>query len=262
MTNSAYANIILDRHGDVAVLTLNRPQVRNAVNDTMREELLRALQTVRSDEAVRALVLTGAGTAFCAGGDIAAMRERLEWPEGYRAYGTWLRQTRAMDSLEAIMSVDKPVVAVLNGAAAGVGCDMALACDVILASTEASLSFSYLARGLVPDGALYFLPRRVGLSKAKTLIYTGQRIDAAKALGMGLVDRLASAHEALEEGIVWARSLGESSGPAFALSKSILNQSLDSNAPQIFDLARHAQAICATSQAHRDAVKAFLNKGR
>ncbi|GAA4327878.1 enoyl-CoA hydratase/isomerase family protein [Pigmentiphaga soli] len=260
MTTSPYSHLTLDRADGVAILTLNRPQVRNAIDDAMREELLQALHAVGRDDQARALVLTGAGPAFCAGGDISAMRQRLALPPGRQAFSTWQRQTRTMESIRALMDLGKPTVAALNGVAAGVGCDMALACDLVVAADSAAMIFSYVARGLVPDGALYLLPRRVGLSRAKELIYSGRRVDAAESLSIGLVDKLETAETLLPAAISWAASLCKGSPTALALSKSILNQSLDASATHIFDLARHAQALCATSAEHADAVGAFLRK--
>ncbi len=152
----------------IAILTLNRPQVRNAIDDAMRGELMAVLDRVANDDTVRALVLTGEGKAFCSGGDISGMKERLKAPSGNVAFNGWRRQRRTHRSVAALHGLPKPTIAAVNGAAAGLGCDMALACDFIMASEAASFSMSFIRRGLVSDGGgMYFLPRRIGLPRAK-----------------------------------------------------------------------------------------------
>src|SRR6185437_7904337 len=167
----------------IAIVTLNRPEVRNAINDAMRSELVAVLERVAADQSVRALVLTGAGKGFCSGGDIAGMKERLTAPSGQVGFNGWRRQGQVHKSVGLLHSMPKPVIAAVNGAAAGLGCDMALACDFILASEQAVFTMSFVKRGLVSDGGgMYFLPRRVGLPRAKELIFTGRVVEAKEAL--------------------------------------------------------------------------------
>ena len=187
-----YEFITLQRHEGVATLTLNRPEKRNAISDAMRTELIHALEAVAQDRAVRALVLTGAGKGFCAGGDIAGMQRRIEAPAGEVAFNGWSRQQRVHHAVSLLYHMPKPTIAAVNGAAAGLGADTALSCDFIVASEQASFAWSYIARGLIPDGGgMYFLPRRVGLARAKELIYSGRRVSADEALKLGIADRLA-----------------------------------------------------------------------
>ena len=161
----------------VATVTLNRPEVRNAIDDAMRTEFIATLDRVAADEAVRAMVLTGKGKAFCAGGDIAGMQERLKAPAGEVGFNGWRRQQRTHQASQSCCTgCRKPVIAAVNGPASGLGCDMALACDFIMAIEAAVFTMSFIQRGLVPDGGgMYFLPRRVGLPRAKELIFTGRR---------------------------------------------------------------------------------------
>ena len=129
--------------------------------------------------------------AFCAGGDIAGMQQRLQAPPGQIAFNGWRRQKRTHQGVALLHGLPKPTIAAVNGAASGLGCDLALACDFIIASTAASFAMSFIHRGLVPDGGgMYFLPRRVGLPRAKELIFTGRSVPAEEALAIGLVDRL------------------------------------------------------------------------
>ena len=245
----------------VAVVSLNRPDVRNAINDALRAALVAVLERIGDDKSIRAVVLTGRGKAFCAGGDIAGMNERLKSPADEIAFNGWRRQGQTHKSVALLHGLPKPVIAAVNGAAAGLGCDMALACDFIVASEQASFIMSFVKRGLVSDGGgMYFLPRRVGLSRAKELIFTGRSVAAKEALAIGLADRIASADTLVPEAVAWARELGQGSGVSIALSKAILNRTFESTEEQVFALGRQAQAVCYTTAEHQSAVAAFLNK--
>jgi enoyl-CoA hydratase/carnithine racemase len=159
--------------------------------------------------------------------------------------------------------MSKPTIAAVNGAAVGLGCDLALCCDFIIASDAAMFAMSFIQRGLVPDGGgLYFLPRRVGLARAKDLIFSGRRVKADEALRMGLADRVCSAEVLLDEAQAWAVELSQGSRVALALAKSILDRTFETPEEQVFALGREAQAICYTTGEHRASVEAFLNKTR
>jgi len=253
--------IEVERHGGVAVVALNRPDVHNAMDDALRSEFVDVLDWAARDDAVRAVVLTGRGRSFCAGGDIAAMQERLKAPIGTVAINGWNRQRRTHGAITQLHGMTKPTVAAVNGAAAGLGCDLALCCDFIVASENARFAMSYVLRGLIPDGGgLYFLPRRVGLARAKELIFSGRRVDAAEALAMGMVDQIAAPDKLIDDAVEVAGRMTAGSAVAVALSKSILDQSFELPMEQLFALGRQAQAICYTTDEHRDAVNDFLNK--
>jgi enoyl-CoA hydratase/carnithine racemase len=247
--------------GPVAVIALNRPELRNAVNETVRAELVAAIAGVARNDAVRAVVVTGNGPAFCAGGDIAAMQQNLAAATGKLAFNGWQRQRRLHEAVGALHRLAKPTIAAVNGAAVGLGCDIALSCDFILASERASFAMSFILRGLVPDGGgLYLLPRRVGLARAKELFFTGRRVEPQEALAIGLVDRVTSPATLLAEARAWAKELGQGSSTALALTKEILNETFELGDEEVFALGRQAQAICYTTDEHREAVKAFLAK--
>jgi enoyl-CoA hydratase/carnithine racemase len=253
--------IDLQVEGGIATLTLNRPDKRNAMSDEMRTQFIAALERVGADKAIRALVLTGAGKGFCAGGDIAGMERRLASPSGEVAFNGWHRQQRVHHTQALLHTLPKPVIAAVNGAASGLGADTALACDFIIASETASFTWSYIHRGIVPDGGgMYFLPRRIGLPKAKELILTGRKVDVDEALALGIVDRKTSAENLLAGAQAWARELSQGSATALALVKSILDQSFESSAQQVFAQGSQAQGICYSSTEHRVAVEAFLAK--
>jgi enoyl-CoA hydratase/carnithine racemase len=148
----------------------------------------------------------------------------------------------------------------VNGSAVGLGCDLALACDFIIAAKSAKFAMSFINRGLVSDGGgMYFLPRRVGLSKAKELIFTGREVQSTEALEIGLADRVAEDQDLLDDARQWAQQLGAGSATAIALAK-LLDRTFETSEEQLFALGRQAQAICYTSAEHRNSVQAFLNK--
>ncbi|RXT55656.1 enoyl-CoA hydratase [Bosea sp. Tri-44] len=245
----------------VATLTLNRPDKRNAMSDDMRTAFIDHLAEIAADRSVRALVLTGAGKGFCAGGDIAGVKRRMEAPAGEVGFNGWSRQQRVHHTVSLLVNMPKPTIAAVNGAAAGLGADTALACDFVIAGPHAHFAWSYIQRGLIPDGGgMYFLPRRVGLARAKELIFTGRRVNVDEALALGIADRVSSSETLLDEAQAWARELSQGSGTALALGKMILNRSLESSAEEIFQRASQSQGICYTSSEHRESVLAFLAK--
>jgi enoyl-CoA hydratase/carnithine racemase len=256
-----YTLIELKIEQKIATLTLNRPDKRNAISDLMREELIKALESITADQGVKALVLTGAGKAFCAGGDIGGMQKRLSSPEGEVGFNGWQRQQRVHYTQSLLHTCPKPVIAAVNGAASGLGADTALACDFIIASEFASFAWSYILRGIIPDGGgMYFLPRRVGLSRAKQLIFSGRKVALDEALSIGIVDRKTTSELLLSDAQAWALELSNASSTALALTKTILNQSFEMTSHDIFAQGSQAQGICYTSAEHRAAVEAFLAK--
>ncbi|WP_454730969.1 MULTISPECIES: enoyl-CoA hydratase/isomerase family protein [Cupriavidus] len=256
-----YSFIELETQDGIAVLTLNRPDKRNAITDDMRSELIDALERVTAERGIRALVLTGSGKGFCAGGDVAGMQKRMDAPQGEVGFNGWARQQRVHHSVALLHDMPKPTIAAVNGAAAGLGADMAMACDFVVASESASFAWSYIHRGLIPDGGgMYFLPRRTGLSRAKELIFSGRKVDVAEALRLGIADRVSAPDALLADARNWAAELSHGSPTALALGKSILNQSFELPAGQVFAQGSQAQGICYTSSEHRASVLAFLNK--
>ena len=196
----------------IATLTLNRPDKRNAMSDDMRSEFIDALEHVAADKAIRALVLTGAGKGFCAGGDIAGMEKRMKAPAGEVGFNGWHRQQRVHHTQSLLHTMPKPTIAAVNGAASGLGADTALACDFIIASEWASFTWSYIHRGIVPDGGgMYFLPRRVGLAEGQGADLhrpQGRRGRGARARHRGSKDR---ADALLADAQAWAAELSKGS---------------------------------------------------
>jgi enoyl-CoA hydratase/carnithine racemase len=257
----AYSLLDFQVRDAIATITFNRPDKRNAMSDAMRSEFIDALESVAADRAIRALVLTGAGKGFCAGGDISGMKRRMEAPAGEIAINGWHRQQRVHRAQALLHTMPKPTIAAVNGAASGLGADTALACDFIIASEWASFAWSYILRGIVPDGGgMYFLPRRVGLARAKELIFTGRKVDVDEALALGIVDRKAKSETLVADAQAWAAQLAKGSPTALALGKTILNQAFELSAQQVFAQGSQAQGICYTSSEHRESVMAFLAK--
>ena len=256
-----YALIELHIEQGIATLTLNRPDKRNAMSDAMRREFVHALEQVTADKAIKAMVLTGAGKGFCAGGDISGMKERMNAAPGEVGFNGWHRQQGVHHAQSLLHTCPKPVIAAVNGAASGLGADTALACDFIMASEGASFTWSYIHRGIIPDGGgMYFLPRRVGLSKAKQLIFTGRKVEVDEALALGIVDRKVDGSSLVAQAQAWALELSQASSTALALSKTILNQTFELTSHDVFAQGSQAQGICYTSREHRAAVEAFLAK--
>ncbi|WP_454737134.1 enoyl-CoA hydratase/isomerase family protein [Cupriavidus necator] len=258
---NSYSLIELNVVSGIALLAFNRPDKRNAMSDDMRSEFIHALEHVAADKAIRALVLTGNGKGFCAGGDVAGMQRRMEAPIGEVGFNGWSRQQRVHHTVKLLHTMPKPTIAAVNGAAAGLGADTALCCDFVIASEAASFSWSYINRGLIPDGGgMYFLPRRVGLSAAKELVFTGRKVEAQEAKALGIADRLSKPEALIDDALAWAAELSQGSATAIALGKSIMNQSFELPADQVFAQGSQAQGICYTSTEHRESVLAFLNK--
>lgn len=253
--------IALTTESGIATLTLNRPEKRNALNDAMRKELVQALQRVAEDKAIRALVVIGCGQGFCAGGDISGMQQRMEAPAGDIAFNGWARQQGVHHAVSLLHTCPKPTIAAVNGACSGLGADLALCCDFVVASEDASFAWSYILRGLIPDGGgMYLLPRRVGLSRAKELIFSGRTVAAREALALGIADRISSPAALLTDARAWASELSKGSAPALALGKAILNKSFELSADEVSALGSQAQGICYSTSEHRQSVAAFLSK--
>lgn len=240
----------------VATITLNRPDKLNAFTGTMREDLLDALRACEDDTDVRAVILTGAGRAFCAGGDVEFMSS-LQKSGDVASFRKLLDAGR--DVILQIATMGKPVIAAVNGIAAGAGCNLALACDYRVASESAKLSESFVRIGLHPDwGGTWLLPRLVGRSRALEILMTGRMVDAAEALAIGMVDRVASDAVAGSEQL--ARTLAAAPPIALAGIKRALLAS-ESNALRAqIDLESEHQLACFQSQDAAEGMAAFFEK--
>lgn len=247
--------VLLTLDGGVAVLTLNRPDVLNAVNDQLTDELGEALRYAGRAGEVRCLVLTGAGRGFCSGQDL-----RARAGVGDVSYGDSLRR-RYNPIILRIRTIEKPVIAAVNGVAAGAGCNLALAADLRIASERASFIEVFSRVGLIPDsGGTFTLPRLVGLGKAFELAYTADPVDAAEALRLGLVNRVVPHDDLMPAALELARRLAEGPTRGFGLTKRGFNYALSASFDAALEYEAYLQEIAGRTADHREGVAAFLEK--
>jgi len=239
----------------VATITLNRPEVYNALNDEITFELQDALKRVAKDDAVRVVVLTGAGKAFCSGQDLKASSTQEK-----RSFMDSLHK-RYNPIVRAMRNLPKPIVGRINGVAAGAGCSLALACDVLVASTEATFIEVFINIGLVPDsGSSFFLPRTVGMAKAFEWCTQGTRISAQDALQHGLINEVAAA-EALDSAVKkHADYYAQAPTKSIGIIKKMLQKSAMATLDDMLDYEAYCQEIAGSSVDYQEGVKAFLEK--
>ena len=246
--------ILLERQGGVALITLNRPQVKNALDSVTTDALVTHLRALRNDETVRALVVTGAGGDFCAGGDVKAMGNGdARSPEQRRA-----GMTRYRDLATAMAALDKPVVAAVDGVAFGAGLGLALWADLVLVSERVRMAMVFHRIGLIPDlGTWYTLPRVVGLPRAKELIYSAREFGAQEALRMDLALEVHSPDALLPRALEIAHSFEGASATAMSLSKQALQASPQTGLNTMLDMEATAQAVAGGSEYVRESLRRF-----
>ena len=252
-------DVLYEVRDAVATITLNRPDARNAYSEAMVSELLEALDDADSNEAVRAVVVTGAGSVFSAGGDLKAMRDRTGMFAGDPAelrnqYRKGLQQiTRRFDAFE------KPVVAAVNGAAIGAGLDLALMADLRIASNDATFGSTFAKVGLIPgDGGAYLLTRVVGFARALDLVLTARVIGAPEALAMGLVTELAPKEEVVARAVERAEQIASLPPKAVQAAKACLYRSVDQDLETALQLTAALQATVQHTDDHVEAVQDLL----
>ena len=250
------ASVLVEQVEGIARVTLNRPEARNALDLAMREGLEAALRTLEGDQAVRVLVLAGAGEHFCAGGDVKLMQaRRMSAAEGQQ-------RVEAMNrTILALARFRPPTIAMVDGYAVGAGCNLALACDLVVASDRARFGEVFARIGLIPDGGgIYLLPRRVGLAKAKELVFTAEIIEAAEAERIGLVNRVVPAAELAARTLALARRIAEGPPRVHAMAKSLLDRSLAIDFETSLAWEGLAQGLMIESEDHREGLAAFFEK--
>ena len=252
----ADSTIVYEVAEGVATITFNRPEVRNGFNDQMAEEMQTALKSAERDAAVRCLVITGAGAGFCAGQDLASFRDRGEG----MSFRDHLQRTYN-PIVAKLASIEKPVVAAVNGAAAGAGWGIALACDVRYASESAKFRLAFMGIGLAPDsGTSFFLPRFIGLGRALELAYTNELIDAPTALAVGLVNKVVPADQLMPVTLELAQKLARAPTKGIGLTKRAMNHALSATLEGALDYEAHLQEIAGRTADHTEGVAAFLEK--
>ncbi|MFF4217478.1 enoyl-CoA hydratase/isomerase family protein [Streptomyces nondiastaticus] len=255
----------------VSWITLNRPEVMNAIAPEQRECLISELLRASADPSVRAVVITATGAAFCAGADLRATPSSAMDPAvpgvsaasvaSGRLPGDVARTIRrgAQRLIAAVLDCEKPVIAAVNGTAAGLGAHLALACDLVLAAESATFVEVFVRRGLVADGGgAYLLPRLVGPQRAKELMFFGDALTAAEAERMGLVNRVVAGAGLAATARSWAERLATGPTRALALTKQLVNSSLDSDRTAAFAAEAAAQEINMTTEDAQEGVNSFL----
>jgi 2-(1,2-epoxy-1,2-dihydrophenyl)acetyl-CoA isomerase len=251
-----YQTLLVERTGALATITLNRPDARNAIDLTMRQELVAALDEVEADEAVRVLILTGAGGHFCAGGDVKSMRtRRLSAAEGRR-------RVELLNRLVVrLVDFPRPTLAMVDGYAVGAGTNLALCCDLVVASDRAKFGELFWKIGLVPDGGgTWLLSRMVGLARAKELIFTAEVFDAAEAGRLGLVNRVVPAAELERVTRALAEKIAAGPPGVLRLAKHMVNRAATSDLAAALDLEAYSQGLAIAADDHQEGLAAFFDK--
>ncbi|MFF7261989.1 enoyl-CoA hydratase/isomerase family protein [Streptomyces sp. NPDC008159] len=243
----------------VSWITLNRPEAMNALTPDQRDHLVQLLADASADPAVRAVVITATGRGFCAGADLRGAAAR----PAERVAGDVARTIRlgAQRLVAAVLDCEKPVLAAVNGTAAGIGAHLALACDLVLAAEEARFIEVFVRRGLVPDGGgAYLLPRLIGPQRAKELMFFGDALSAADAERLGLVNRVVPAADLEKTAREWAERLAAGPTRALALTKHLVNASLDTDRATAFAAEAAAQEINMTTADAQEGVASFVER--
>ncbi len=251
------SDLLYEVKDKIATITLNRPDKLNAFTGPMIDAWAKALAEAQADDGVNVIVVTGAGRAFCAGGDVARMRETTPTPLENKNQ-LWENIHRVPRTLEAM---DKPVIAMVNGLAVGAGMGMCLMCDVRIASDEARFSTGYVRVGLVPgDGDTYFLPRLVGAAKALELLWTADFVDAQEALRLGIVNRVVPAGDLAQQTRDFAEQLAGGPQIPIRMIKRLVYQSLRLDLRTHLDLVSSHMAVVRETADHAEGVAAFKEK--
>ncbi|MEV4867069.1 enoyl-CoA hydratase/isomerase family protein [Streptomyces ossamyceticus] len=243
----------------VSWITLNRPEAMNALTPDQRDRLVQLLSDASADPAVRAVVITATGRGFCAGADLRGGAAR----PAERVAGDVARTIRlgAQRLVAAVLDCEKPVLAAVNGTAAGIGAHLALACDLVLAAEEARFIEVFVRRGLVPDGGgAYLLPRLIGPQRAKELMFFGDALSAADAERLGLVNRVVPAADLEKTARAWAERLAAGPTRALALTKHLVNASLDTDRATAFAAEAAAQEINMATADAQEGVASFVER--
>ncbi|AWI24553.1 enoyl-CoA hydratase-related protein [Flavobacterium pallidum] len=250
------SSIVLKIENNIGFITLNRPEVFNSFNREMALEMQAALDECQSDDTVRAIVITGSGKAFCAGQDLKEVTTPELMP-GFRK----ILEEHYNPIIQRIRTIEKPVVGAVNGVAAGAGANIALACDIVVASENAAFIQAFSKIGLVPDSAgTFFLPRLVGFQKAMALMMLGDKVTSAEALQMGMIYKTFPLESFEEEVSKLAVTLANMPTKALGLTKRLLNESMTNNLQQQLALESELQIQSAKSYDYNEGVTAFVEK--
>ena len=246
--------VLLERHENVARVILNRPEVMNALDMEIRIELAEKLRQLTDDESVRAVILTGAGKAFCSGADVTG--------QGKLPVPLFEKRIDAVNACVNLLSeMRKPVIAEVNGLATGVGCGLVFSCDIVFASEKAKFSQIFSRVGLVPDGRnIFFLSRMLSLPIAKELVFTGRMVRAQEALELGLINRVLPHEELQQATMEFATELANGPTKAYGLAKHLFKLALQGDIEAFAEAENYAQLQCLHSDDHQEGRAAFTEK--
>ncbi|UUZ62865.1 crotonase/enoyl-CoA hydratase family protein [Polaromonas sp. P1-6] len=254
--------IKFEQQGAIVTLTLNRPEIRNALTGAEDgDEIVEACRLINANQDIRAVILTGAGSCFCAGGDLSRMRDTLgmglgEPTRSRQAYRSGIQRIPL-----ALQGLEVPTIAAVNGPAIGAGCDLATMCDIRIASATATFAESFVKVGLVPgDGGAWLLPRAVGMSRACEMAFTGDAIDAQQALAYGLVSRVVEPGQLMTEANLLAGRIAQNPGQVLRLTKRLMLEGQHTRLDTLLEMSASFQAMAHWTVEHNDAVNAFLDK--
>lgn len=246
----------------IALLTLNSPETRNAISGPDHfDAVVSACNAIGQDRSVKAMILTGAGTAFCAGGDVKKMYERSIDPDGIAANERYRYKEGIHRAAKALFDLEIPAIAAVNGPAIGAGLDFACMCDLRLASTKARFAESFVKLGIVPgDGGAWLLRQAIGPARAAELMFTGDAISAEDALAIGLVSRVVEPDALMDEAFALAGRIAVNPGHALRMAKRLLRESAHSRFESILEMSAAYQAIAHYTPEHKQRVAAIANK--
>ncbi len=254
--------VLFEQDGAVVTVTLNRPETRNTITEPdMVEALIDACRRVNRDKSVRVMILTGAGTAFCSGGNVKHMSER----SGMFAGDAGEIREAYRDGIQllpvALHGVEAPTIAAINGPAYGAGCDLTTMCDIRIASEAATFAENFVKVGLVAgDGGAWLLPRAVGLSRASEMAFTGDPVDAATALEWGLVSKVVPGERLMDEARALAARIAANPPGALRMTKRLIRESQRVDLPTLLEMASAMQSIAHHSDDHAEALAAMAEK--
>jgi len=250
-----YQTLLVERTDAITTITLNRPEARNALDMTMRLEMLAVLDEIETDAQTRVVILTGAGGHFCSGGDVKSMRERHTAAEGRTRVEALNRMVLRL------VDFPRPTLAMVDGYAVGAGTNLALCCDLIVASDRAKFGELFCKIGLAVDGGgTWLLPRLTGMARAKELVLTGDIIDAAEALRIGMINRVVPVADLETVTRALAEKIAAGPPQALALDKHMLNRAAASDLAAALDVEAYSQGLAIASEDHQTGVAAFFDK--
>jgi enoyl-CoA hydratase/carnithine racemase len=254
--------LLYDKKGHVVTLTLNRHETRNAISeDEMVDAIVEACSRINADQEVRVAIITGAGSAFSSGGNVKDMRDKKGM---FGGTGTEIRDgyRNGIQRIPlAVQSLEVPIIAAVNGAAIGAGCDLTMMCDMRVASEKALFAESFVKVGLIPgDGGAWFLPRVIGQSRANEMAYTGEPVNAQKALEWGMVSSVVSQDELMTAANELASRIAVNPPMALRMTKKLIKESEHSSLDSLLEMSANLQALAHQTKDHAEAVDAIIEK--